>query len=320
MVGNEDIQDTPVGFHARPARTGELDAVTGLLRAAELVDRGRADVTVEDVGSMWRTPGFELDRLTWTVWDGDSLVGYADFDRRDRAEAAVHPGHRGQGIGATLVTWSEQACLADRPLDVEARVGQTVVDTNHAAIGLLVSRGYEKRHTSWVLDLPPEVDRDDRREPDGYRFRPFVPGADDQAVFRVIEDAFNEWPTRLPSSLDAWRVRTIDRDDFDPALLVVAEHDGEVVGASVGFLFDEDGRREGWVDELAVRGDHRGRGVGAALLARSFGEMRRRGADEVGLSTDSRTGALDLYLRLGMVVTMSFTRYSKLLRPPAGLD
>jgi hypothetical protein len=44
-----------------------------------------------------------------------------------------------------------------------------------------------------------------------------------------------------------------------------------------------------------------------------FEEFRARGFPAVGLSTDSRTGALDLYLELGMVVRDTFTHYSKLL-------
>lgn len=315
-IVDDESTGFPTGLVARPAHDDELGVVTGMLRAAEQLDRGRADLTIDDIASMWRTPGFDLERHTCTVWDGDSLVAYADFDRRDRAEAAVHPAHRGRGIGAALVAWTERACLTDRPIDVEARVGQTIVDTHRDAVHLLTSLGYEPRHTSWVLELPVPVDLGDRLPPAGYRLRPFEPGRDDDTVFQVIEDAFNEWPTRLPSSPEAWRAMTLDRDDFDPSLLVVAEHDGEVIGASVGYLVDGERGREGWVDQLAVRRDHRGRGLGAALLAASFGDMRDRGAVEVGLSTDSRTGALDLYTSLGMVVTMSFTRYSKVLRPP----
>lgn len=107
---------------------------------------------------------------------------------------------------------------------------------------------------------------------------------------------------------------TIERDDFDPSLLLVAEHADGIVGASVGFFMNDD-HGEGFVDQLAVRSAHRHRGLASALLAASFADLRRRGATEVGLSTDSRTGALDLYVNLGMVVTLSFTRYSKLLRP-----
>lgn len=305
------LEDLPDGFEVRPIRLDEVGAVTDMLREAELVDRGQADITADDIAGMWSTPGFDLDRHTCSVWHGDALVAYAEIDQRARAEAGVHPGWRGRGLGSALLAWTETACLASRLPEVEARIGQTISDTNEGAIELFRSRGYEPRHTSWVLELPAGVTLADRAVPDGYELRTFAPGTDDAEVHMVIEDAFGEWPNREPTGYRHWRAITVDRADFDPSLLTVVEHDTAIVGASVGFLSGDDG----FVDQLAVRRDHRGRGIAAALLADSFGQMRERGATVVGLSTDSRTGALDLYLGIGMVVTMSFTHSSKLLRP-----
>lgn len=305
------FENFPAGYVVRPVRADEVGAVTDMLRAAELVDRGQADITADDIAGTWRTPGFDLDRHTCSVWQGDALVAYGEIDQRARAEAAVHPDWRDRGIGAALVAWTEEACLAARAPDVEARIGQTLADGNRRAIELVRSRGYEPRHTSWLLELPDDIDLGGRSLPDGYALRSFEPGPDDAAVHRVIEDAFGEWENRTPTSYEHWRAITLDRNDFDPTLLTVAECDGDIVGASVGFLVGDDG----FVDQLAVRSEHRRRGLAAALLADSFGQMRERGATVVGLSTDSRTGALDLYLRIGMVVTLSFTHYSKLLRP-----
>jgi GNAT superfamily N-acetyltransferase len=314
MVGEQPMsgrfEEFPDGFAVRPVRADEVAAVTAMLRAAELVDRGQADMSADDVAGMWRTPGFDLEQHTCSVWHDDHLVAYAEIDQYTRAEAGVHPDWRGRGLGSALLDWTEAACLASRPPGTEARMGQTICDANERAIELFRSRGYEPRHTSWVLELPDDVSLADRTIPEGYRLRPFAPGADDQEVHMVIEDAFNEWPNRAPTGYQHWRAITVDRGDFDPSLLTVAEHDGAIIGTSVGFLDGEDG----FVDQLAVRRDHRNRGVAAALLADSFGRMRERGATVLGLSTDSRTGALDLYLRIGMVVTLSFTHYSKLLR------
>lgn len=304
-------QNFPADYEVRPIRSDEVAVVAAMLRACELVDRGQSDITADDLDGMWHTPGFDLGRHTCSVWRDDELVAYAEIDQRTRAEAGVHPGWRGLGLGAALLAWTETACLASRPPGVEARMGQTLSDTNTDAIELFRSRGYEQRHTSWLLELPADVSLADRAVPDGYRLRPFSPGSDDEEVHMVIEDAFGEWPYREPTGYGHWRAITVDRADFDPTLLTVAVHDAAIVGASVGFLNDDDG----FVDQLAVRRDHRHRGLAAALLADSFGQMRERGAATVGLSTDSRTGALDLYLRIGMIVTMSFTHYSKLLRP-----
>ena len=59
--------------------------------------------------------------------------------------------------------------------------------------------------------------------------------------------------------------------------------------------------------QLAVDRAHRGTGLAQALLADAFGRAREHGATRSELSTDSRTGALDLYLKVGMEVTQTWT-------------
>lgn len=130
---------------------------------------------------------------------------------------------------------------------------------------------------------------------------------DERAVHAVIERAFSEWPDRDESvSFEDWRASTLDRDDVHDDLVLVLESDGEVVGALLGSV-DGD---EGWVDALAVAREHRRQGLAQALLAAGFVRFRDRGLPKAGLSTDSRTGALGLYERVGMRVTSSFTRLS----------
>ena len=61
------------------------------------------------------------------------------------------------------------------------------------------------------------------------------------------------------------------------------------------------------MEQLAVERSHRGKGLAQALLSDAFGRAREHGATRSELSTDSRTGALDLYLKLGMEVTQVWT-------------
>ncbi|MCZ6662532.1 MAG: GNAT family N-acetyltransferase [Actinobacteria bacterium] len=301
----------PSGLTTRPARQDDLRAVTELLRGSELVDRGEAEITPEDVASVWSMPDFDLDKESNMIFDDDRLVGYGEVYQW-RAEATVHPDARDRGIGTGLVAWTEQATLARRSASEEARIGQTIIDSNHTAIELLKRNGYTRRHTSWALRMPTEVEIEDQPLPVGYAIRPFGE-KDERQVFQVVEDAFNEWPNRAPSTFEKWQSWVTMRDDFDPSLVFVAIHEEEVVGASVGLPYPD----EGWVHQLAVQRDHRRKGLAKALLKTTFDQMRTLGFPEVGLSTDSRTGALDLYLDLGMEVRESYTHYSKLLRPAA---
>lgn len=267
-------------------------------------------MTLEDVESDWQRPGFEPAVDAVLVEHAGRLVGYAEVPSW-RAHAAVHPTSRGRGIGTALLAWIEERAMQRSDLVREARVGQTIAETNQAAAELFRTHGYEPRHTSWVLYLPEDVTFDYRPPPDGIVIRPFEPNAEERPVYQVIEDAFSEWPTRQPTSFEDWRATTTQRADFDPSLLLVAATANTVVGASFAIAY----ANEGWVEQLAVRRDHRGRGLAKCLLREAFQEFRRRGFLAIGLSTDSRTGALDLYLDLGMVVRATYTHYSKLLTP-----
>jgi GNAT superfamily N-acetyltransferase len=298
----------PPGFTARGATVEDAEAVTALARDAERFDAGEASVTIEDIQSEWDSPGVDLQDDALLVFEGNVLVAEAEVPGW-RAEANVHPSARGQGIGVAVLSWVEYRAL-ERVLGEErVRVGQTVISTNTDAISLFLDHGYSVRHTSWVLRLPDDVTIDPQPTVDGLEIRPFDPGSEEHAVHQIVEDAFNEWPTRVPSTFVEWRSGVTKRSDFDPSLLLVAVFRGDVVGVAFGIPYED----EGWVQQLAVRSDHRGRGIAKALLGELFEKFRGRGLPAVGLSTDSRTGALDLYLGLGMVVRDAYSHYSKLL-------
>ena len=144
--------------------------------------------------------------------------------------------------------------------------------------------------------------------PAGVSFR--APRWPDEAeiCFRIIEDAFAHWPGRVANTFENW-FAWYGRDDFDPALARVAVQADELVGVVTPIL-----PGEFWIQQVAVRVDRQGRGIGSALLAEAFRVGRDEGYGAMGLSTDSRTGALPFYERLGMRVTSSYTNHRKVLR------
>ena len=99
---------------------------------------------------------------------------------------------------------------------------------------------------------------------------------------------------------------------FDPELTLVAEMDGRLVGVLTGLV--RSGR--GWVRQLAVLADHRGLGIGEALLRSSFAMMRTRGLPVARLNVDveNESRALALYERVGMREVRSYLVYRKRLR------
>jgi mycothiol synthase len=304
-----DRLDLPDGFTARPPVLDDAPAVLELVAACEAVVQDEPDIQLEDITAEWRRPSFDLAADAVLVWEGARLVGEAEVFKGRRAEVAVHPEARGRGIGTALLAWTER-----RSREAGGTiVGQSVPDADVGASALFERHGYERMWRSWILscaiDGPPSAPE----LPPGYAFRPFRLGADDREVYEVIERAFNEWPDRDPYAYEDWRAIIVDADGFDPALQLVIERDGAIVGTAN--LADPEGqgagRGEGWIPQLAVAREHRGLGLGRALLLQAFVVFHARGRASVGLSTDSRTGALGLYEHVGMRVTRSYTHHAK---------
>jgi ribosomal protein S18 acetylase RimI-like enzyme len=293
----------PANYRDRPAIEGDLEAVTAFVAAYEQVVLGEVLIETEDVASDWRRPSFDLSADCVLVFEGDSLLGHAEVFLPDRrAEVNVHPARRGMGLGTWLLGWTERRSReAGAP-----HVRQTVSDDDAGGAALLGARGYAAEHTAWILEIAvperPSVDT-----PDGIVIRDFEPGVDDRAVHRVVEDAFGEWPDREPMAFDDWSARVIRRAGFEPWMLPVAVARGEIVGAANLILSSD----SGWVQYLATKATHRHRGIARSLLRHAFGLCHDRGLRTCGLSTDSRTGALGLYEKIGMRVTRSFTTYAK---------
>jgi ribosomal protein S18 acetylase RimI-like enzyme len=169
---------------------------------------------------------------------------------------------------------------------------------------MLRAGGYTPRRTSWVLRMDHSERPPDPELPPGVALRPFR-ADDEEEALTMFEQAFSEFEDRLPSSLTTWRAMTIEREGFTPDDLIIAVDGGRIVGGA--FLIDSD---EVWVDKLAVDRDHRHRGIARALLRTAFRRSFDLGYAHTSLSTDSNTGALTLYERVGMKVVESYTHYA----------
>jgi mycothiol synthase len=305
-------QRVPEGFSLRAPTRGDLDAVLRLIRACEAADDGEAESTADDLWTGWRLPGVDLSRDAWVATSGGQIAGYASIwqrveGRRFESGGYTHPHFRGRGIGTTLVRAVEARAREQASTDAALRT--PVTHANDAARRLLENEGYSPVRYYWEmaieLDLPPPAPE----WPDGVGPRTFEPGRDERAVYALIQDAFADNFDYSPLPYDAWRTAMIERDDFDPGLLLLATANGEIVGAALGPRYEQ----TGWVRQVAVRREWRRRGLGRALMQHVFAEFYRRGQRKVGLVVDSynRTGAKQFYESLGMRVERQHDGYEK---------
>ena len=284
----------PDGLTSRPLTTADARAVFEVMAADELESIGTVEIEESDIVADWQRPSFDIASSTIGVFDGERLVGYAEISGPDRGDAAVHPDLNGRGIGTALAHWMQSV--------VRARGGVQIgmpVPEGSPGDRLLEALGYHTRWTSWVLKLPAGRDIVERPLPEGYAVREATED-DRPAVWTVIEDAFLEWSDRDRQSYEDCAAGMWLRPGFEPwNLRVVTDPSGEVVGTSFAIKAGD----EVYIDRLAVRRDQRGQGLAQVLLVDSFAAGRAHGATVSGLSTDSRTGALPLYEKVGMEVT-----------------
>lgn len=285
----------PPYLTSRPLTRTDAPDVHGLMAAQELAVLGRVEIEEADIVADWQRPSFDVGASTIGVVEDGRLVGYAEITDTERGDAAVHPDRQGRGIGAFLAEWMQREAR---------RRGYAVVGMPVPQGGpgdrLLTALGYHVRWTSWVLRLPPGAQVPRRPLPQGWAVGPASPERLAEA-HRVVEDAFGEWTTREPESLADFEAQTVRRPGFAPWMLRVATGPDGDVGAVAVVQLAPDG--EAFVSRLATRADLRHRGLAQALLVDAFAAGREHGATAYGLSTDSRTGALDLYRKVGMEVT-----------------
>jgi mycothiol synthase len=284
----------PAGLTTRPLTRADATAVYETIAAQELADVGEVEIEEADIIGDWQRPGHDLGERSVGVFDGELMVGYVEVMGADRGDAAVLPEYRGRGIG----TW-----LAHTMQDIARRQGSTVVGMpvpqDSAGDRLLESLGYHVRWTSWVLELLDGARVPERPLPAGYVVRAATED-EHEACWQVQEDAFLEWSERERDPFESWQATTTRRPGFEPwNLRVVTDPSGEVVAMAVIQL----GSECAFIARLATRKDQRGRGLAQALLVDAFAVAAEHGATRSELSTDSRTGALGLYEKVGMKVT-----------------
>jgi mycothiol synthase len=289
--------DLPTGLTTRPLTPTDAAAVTAVMAAQELADVGEVVIEEADIVADWQRPGYDVGASTIGVFDGEGLIAYAESGPSGRGDAAVHPDQRGRGIGTRLADWMQDRARQQG----QAVVGMPVPQGSPGDV-LLETLGYHVRWTSWVLELPEGANIPARPLQDGYAVREARPDEYD-AVWTVQEDAFLEWSVRERETFEQWEASVRRRPGFEPwNVRVIVDPDGDVVAMTVIQLND----RCGYIARLATRKDQRGRGLAQALLVDAFAAAAEHGATRSELSTDSRTGALALYEKVGMKVTSTW--------------
>ncbi|NIN65140.1 MAG: GNAT family N-acetyltransferase, partial [Anaerolineae bacterium] len=232
--------------------------------------------------------------------------------------AAVHPDWREQGVERQLLTQLWRAALERRrALGSKPVEFRTFCATHQEKrIALFESFGLRPVGYGPHMVCHPLDNLAEPQVPAGIQVRPYVRGQDDRSALEALNEGFGDAMDYVPATLEQLRHRMASssfRQELSPIAL-----DGEVVVGLCLCTVSEGritllGRRDAYVDTLAVRPAYRRRGLGSALLLASLHAMKEAGMESATLDTeiDNPTQASRLYEKIGFREAWRWVTYGK---------
>ena len=313
----------PTGLTVRPARylegppgqpagahPDDLAAVVALTQACDTAVVGEPDSGAEEVAGMFTGPITDRES-TVLVHDGDRLVGFVWIERDVEAaetwvdvyvdplredpllfDAAFAHGlaaaHRHRAAAADATAWALRTGCFSTDMPLVAAVERAGFDR-------------VRRFSRMAIALDsPEVPAAMPELPAGVEVTVVRTDDERRRVFAVRNASFQDHWHDVARSYDDW-LGFHDADVADPDGWWLLQVDG--VDAAICLL--DESRAElgdGYVRTLGVDREFRGRGLALLLLQRAFVHYRERGrrAVQLGVDSESPTGANHLYEKAGM--------------------
>jgi mycothiol synthase len=306
----------------------DLDRLVAMLRAIANQDRDGLTVSVDDLRFEWvdEEPGWVRRVQVWEA--GDRFVAsfgnwHQPEDTLNRAygELDVHPDWRepvfvDEVVGASIDSVSD---LIDRP--VEHRIGaagsQEWKQAGLERAGYSADRYFYRMSAPVTGTIPaPEI-------ADGYQIRPLAGDSEVEGWVAAFNGAFAGHYDPPTMTVDDKRNQMTAAGHLPDADLVLVSPDGRIVGVGRNSReIIEEGQDKGWVNSIAIVPEHRGKGLGRALLLSSMAALKGAGFTRVHLSADTgnESGALELYQSAGFAVDSRLVVYLRTIIPADNLQ
>jgi GNAT superfamily N-acetyltransferase len=300
----EEGMAVPAGYELRAPTQQDLLPVADVLIADQRDSTDDPVLDADFVRQVWSRPDFDLAVDAWIVTDGPgAIVAYGQVRRVEpdlvSSWGVVHPAHRGRGIGSAVFDRIEERA-AELLTGPDPRFHHAVSAGDGGAEAIVRARGLRPIRHFWHMQIDLAGPGEPGPPPTGIEIGA-VDGTEGlRAVHTVLELGFIQDPGDHPPPFERWAEEEARSPSYDPTLWLLASDGPTPVGALTASAGDDGG----WVDWLAVLDSHRGRGIGAALLRRSFATFADRGVRRVRVNVDAEnaTGATDVYERVGMYV------------------
>ncbi len=296
-------------MNVRPITNDDLEAVAALAAEDETALHGRASrVGTADVRG-WLTRA-DIGNDSWFYEEDGKPVAVSWFELYDDLGlfvGMVAQGAKGRGLGKRIVATGE-ARARERGA---ARVQTFSLEEDAAAAELFVQHGYTLVRRFYEMAIELDAAPTVPAVPDGFTLDGFRT-EDARPFYETLDAAFQDHWEHHSIGFDRWWEEKQRAHDFDPTLWFLVRDD-DVVAAVIRNEPERNGG--GYVGALGVARPWRGRGLGRALLLRTFAEFYSRGVPRVTLGVDAQspTGATKLYESVGMTTENAAAVYEKAL-------
>ena len=300
------------GYYLRRPTDTDLKAVLGLMTACDMRDVGFPDSDEGDLRSDWDRIDLESD--AWLVFDKHhQLQGYGavlPWNNGKLISVYDAPGCEDSDIFLALSILCEgraRSLLMGVNDPERVTIAHYISDSAEYQKKNLVDAGYSP--TKFLFNMHRDLAGSEPLPewPGGYVLRTVYPELDAHELHALIQDAFDH-PGRTRQTFNDWKDWMMHPQTFIPDIWFVLLKQGQIVGCALCFEYES----MGWVRQLAVHQNHRGKGLGRKLLQNAFSVFSARGFSKVGLAVEAENiNALNLYQSAGMQKTVHLDEYSK---------
>jgi ribosomal protein S18 acetylase RimI-like enzyme len=294
-------------MNVSPITDDDIDAVAALAAEDEAALQGRSSRLGSNDVRGWLAR-VDLAQDSWRYEEDGKLVAVSWFDFIDDLGffvGIVAQNAKGRGLGSRLVDIGE-ARARERGA---ARVQTFGLEQDTAAAGLFERHGFTLVRRFYEMAIELEAEPVVPALPEGFTLESFQM-EDAHPYYTALDAAFQDHWEHHTVGFERWWEEKQSAHDFDPTLWFLIRN-----GSGVAAVIRNDPERNGggYVAAIGVQRAWRGKGLGRALLLRTFAEFYARGVPRVTLGVDAQspTGATKLYEDVGMATETEWVVYEK---------
>ncbi|HSH21846.1 MAG TPA: GNAT family N-acetyltransferase [Candidatus Caenarcaniphilales bacterium] len=322
------ISVTIPGIAWRAMRMDDAEQLHTLVRQSETFDGMPFVTSLDEIHRQLADPESDLatDTIAAVLPDGQLAAFGASRTRADvthrRAlgqDGTVRPDLRRRGLGTAVLAWTEGRSrerhreLGDQvPAFLEVWSNERSEDRR----AFFSSRAYQPIRYYDEMRRPLRDEIPSAALSDGLRLERWTSELD-EAFREAHNDAFADHWGSEPLSAEMWRHHRSGSPHFRRDLSYGVFEAEVLIGYCLAYHAPEDaqvtGRVDGWLGQIGVRRQWRGRGVATAVMCHVMRGMVEAGMDHACLDVDSQnpTGAVGLYARLAFRTHERWIRWSK---------